>query len=199
MRSSSCWIVRIVAACVSSSGLVSAADAVNFLPEGVAPEAVSEEPTLVALGAEAVVCIALKTGRNAVDLSEKIITAHNREYFFAMENDLKLGRGALEISAHYEEPDGSWATEACRSLHALPARSYPDAPDLKFYEVPAGQAVHALHRGAHRTIKQTIDRVEAFIAARGLRRIGPLTEFHFNHKPPEQIDEQISVVTVYVE
>lgn len=191
------WFAALVTALAASSP-VSGALAVNFLQEGAAPETVSQEPGFVSLGAEAVICVAVTTGRTAPDRSDKIIAAHNRAYYFAKDNGLQLGRGALEISAHYEEADGSWATDACRSLHALPAQTFAAAPDLEFYEVPAGRAVHALHRGDHDTIKQTIDKVEAFIAARGLHRLGPLVEFHFNHKPPEEIDQQISVVTIYV-
>jgi hypothetical protein len=175
------------------------AGAAGFLPDGVAPEAVSEAPSVVSLGAEPVVCVAVITGRKAADRSDKIITAHNRGFLFAKANGLKLGRGALEISPRYQEPDGSWQTDACRSLQTLPGETYPDASDLKFYEVPAGRAVQALHRGSHDLIDRTIDKVEAYIASQGLRRVGPLVEYHFNHKPPEEVDQQISVVTVYVE
>lgn len=202
MRRSRKSVIRDTATtmCVAASLWdAGAAGAVSFLPQGVAPEAVSEAPAVVSLDREAVVCITVKTGRKAADMSDKIIAAHNREYLFAKEKGLKLGRGALEISARYSEPDGSWLTDACRSLLALPEQSYPEAPDLKFYAVPAGRAVQALHRGSHETIEQTISKVEAHIASQGLRRVGPLVEYHFNHKPPEQWDQQISVVTVYVE
>lgn len=171
----------------------------GFLPKDVAPESVSETPSLVSLDAEPVVCIRVKTARKAPDMSDKIIAAHNREFLFARDNGIKLSRGALEISPRYQEPDGTWLTQACRNLQAPPPRAYPEAPDLSFFEVPAGRAVQALHRGSHFAIDQTIDRVEAYIAAQRLRRLGPLVEYHFNHKPPEEIDQQISVVTVYVE
>lgn len=188
-----------IATAIASLALAADVSAAGFLPDGVVPEAVSEAPSVVMLGAEPVTCVAVTTGRKAADMSDKIITAHNRGYNFAKEKGLKLGRGALEISARYQEADGAWVTQACRSLAALPGQSFPEAPDLKFYAVPAGRAVQALHRGDHNTINLTIDKVEAYIAAQKLTRKGPMVEYHFNHKPPEEIDQQISVVTVYIE
>lgn len=191
-------IAHMMAFATAALGSVSQAWAGVFLPDGVAPEAVSPAPSVVVLGAEPVVCVAVSTGRQAIDMTEKIISAHNRAYSFAKDNGLKLGRGALEISARYEEPDGSWVTDACRSVQAHPGRSFPNALDIKVYQVAGGRAVQALHRGDHGTIKETIDKVEAYIELRALQRVGPLVEYHFNHKPPEEIEQQISVVTVYV-
>ena len=179
----------------ASCGIASAAE---FLPEGAKPDTTSEVPAIVSLAAEPVVCVAVETGRNAPDRSDKIIAAHNRAYHFSKQNGLALRRGALEISSVYEEADGVWRTEACRAIAALPEKTYPDAADLKFYAVPAGNAVQALHRGSHETISQTIDKIEAFIREKGLERKGPLVEYHFNHTPPEEEHLQISVVTVYV-
>lgn len=171
----------------------------GFLPEGVGFETVPSDPRVISLGAESVACIAVTTSRTAADMSEKIVLAHNRIYYFAKENELKLGRGALEISARYQELDGSWFTDACRSLQAPPREDFPHSLDIRIYEVPAGRAVQALHRGDHGTIDQTIESVEAYIACHRLRRVGPLIEYHFNHKSPEEVDQQISVVSVYVE
>jgi effector-binding domain-containing protein len=179
----------------ASCGSVAAAE---FLPPGTTLESVVEAPAIVTLPAEPVICVAVETGRAAPDRSDKIIAAHNRAYHFSKDNGLALRRGALEISSAYEEPGGTWRTEACRAIEALPDKTYPDASDLKFYAVPAGKAVQALHRGSHDTIRDTIDQIEAFIREKGLERKGPLVEYHFNHKPPEEEHLQISVVTLYV-
>ena len=173
--------------------------AAEFLPAGTKPEAVPESPGIVSLAAEPVLCVAVETGRTAPDRSDKIIAAHNRGYHFAKANGLVLRRGALEISAAYEENGDVWRTDACRAIEKLPEKADPDASDLKFYAVPAGRAVQALHRGSHDTISQTVDKIETFVREKGLSRKGPLVEYHFNHKPPEEEHLQISVVTVYVD
>lgn len=169
-----------------------------FLPQGIDAKFVSEAPHIANLGAETVGCLPVVTTRHADDKSEKVITAHMAIYNFAKANGLKMGPGALEISESYETANGQWVLHACRALETLPSEVQAAGSGINFKTIPAGRVVQAMHRGDHDTIKRTADAIEAHIVANNLTRIGPLIEYHFNHKPPSEWHDQISVVSIYV-
>ena len=107
-----------------------------FLPPGIPPETVSEAPHFSNLEAEPVGCVAVVTGRTAQDRSEKVVAAHMRVYDYAKATGLKMGPGALEMSMRYENADGTWVMQACRSLQALPESTGPEAADIAFKTIP---------------------------------------------------------------
>lgn len=167
--------------------LAPVAAAGELLPLGVTEDSLSAEPALVRLDEQAILFVRLKTVRNTPESSALISSTFKRIWKFAAANKIEVVGSPMEIMSSYQEADGAWQVSA--AIPVAPAASTPgQSGDIQLGRIGGGEAAQAAHRGDHDRIKDTHDRLEAFLAARGASRRGKIVEQHFDdpHKVPAE-------------
>jgi effector-binding domain-containing protein len=171
----------------------------ELLPPGVSEDTLAAAPAQVALPAQPIAFVRLKTVRNTPEATDLISSTFKRIWAYAKAHGLKVAGSPMEIMSAYQEADGSWHLSAAIPLEAAPASALGDSGDIMFGSIGGGAAVQAAHRGDHARIADTHGRIAAYIAARGLTARGRIVEQHFDNPHTVAPEKLRSAVTYFLE
>lgn len=180
--------------------VVAVARARELLPAGVHEDTLSAAPALVRLDVQPILFVRLKTVRNTPESRDLISGTFTRIWTFARAHGIKVVGSPLEIMTRYEEPDGSWLLAAAIpvELPAAGVNTYRDAGDIQFGDIGGGEAAQAAHRGAHERIKETHERIAAFLATHGIKAEGRIAGQHFDNPHTVAEEKLRSSVTFFL-
>ena len=185
------WLAVVMALTASETAVAG-----ELLQPPATEDTLSAEPARVVLAQQHFLFVRLKTVRNTPESTELISSTFKQIWAFASKMKLKVSGSPMEIMRSYEEADGTWQLWAAIPVEVPAAGINLDgvanAPELGAI---GGEAVQAAHRGDHARIKDTHNRIAAFLASHRLERKGLIVEQHFDNphtNPPEKLRSSVT-------